>query len=155
MDPRTHAAAQPVITDGVEEAIASARSSFKAQISRADTNVDKDTPTTSCSDYTHSPFAEQGVPCRASFLLCTACPNAVITPRHLPRLAYLLHVLEELRAVLSPEVWAQDWREPFARLRDLRKAPHFTDTEWNDALENASAHDRRVIDQLLKKGFDA
>ncbi|WP_094102356.1 hypothetical protein [Streptomyces phaeoluteigriseus] len=79
----------------------------------------------------------------------------MITPRHLPRLAYLLHVLQELRAVLSPEVWDQDWREPFARLRHLRKAPDFTDTEWNDALEKASAHDRRVIDQLLKKGFDA
>ncbi|WP_016697292.1 hypothetical protein [Actinoalloteichus spitiensis] len=154
-DPRTHAAAQPVITDGVEEAIEAARSSFKAQISRTDTDVDQDTTTTSCSDYTHSPFAEQGVPCRASFLLCTACPNAVITPRHLPRLAYLLYVLEELRAVLSPEVWDQDWREPFTRLRDLRKAPDFTNTEWNDALEKASAHERRVIDQLLKKGLDA
>lgn len=43
----------------------------------------------SCSDYAHSPFGEQGCPAGASFLLCTtllctACPNAVITPRHPP-----------------------------------------------------------------------
>ncbi|MFF3246879.1 hypothetical protein ACFYWY_24810 [Streptomyces sp. NPDC002870] len=154
-DPRTHAAAQSVITDGVTEAIEAARASFKAQISRADTDAGKDTPTSSCSDYTHSPFGEQGLPCRASFLLCTACPNAVITPRHLPRLAYLLQVLEELKAVLAPEVWDQDWREPYTRLRDLRKVPDFTETEWSDALAEVSAQDREVIDQLLKKGFDA
>lgn len=76
-----------------------------------------------CSDYARSPFGGQGVPCRASFLLCTAYPNAVITPRHPPRPAYLLHVLKELRSVLSPEVWDQDWREPSARLRDLHLAP--------------------------------
>lgn len=154
-DPRTHADAQPVIAEGITEAIESARTSFTAQISRAETAAGKDTPTTSCSDYTHSPFGEQGLPCRASFLLCTACPNAVITPRHLPRLAYLLHVLEELKAVLAPDVWDQDWREPYTRLRDLRKAPDFTDTEWNDALEKTSTRDREVIDQLLKRGFDA
>ncbi|WP_328930881.1 MULTISPECIES: hypothetical protein [unclassified Streptomyces] len=51
------------------------------------------------------------MPCRASFL---------ITPRHPPWPAYLLHVLKELRSVLSPLVWDQDWREPSARLRDLR-----------------------------------
>ncbi|MER6189616.1 hypothetical protein [Streptomyces cyaneofuscatus] len=154
-DPRTHTEARPVIADGIAEAIETAHASFKAQLSRADTDADQDTPTTSCSDYTHSPFGEQGLPCRASFLLCTACPNAVITPRHLPRLAYLLHVLEELKAVLAPEVWDQDWGEPYTRLRDLRKAPDFSDTEWNDALEEASEGDREVIDQLLRKGFDA
>ncbi|WP_326612279.1 hypothetical protein OG949_25720 [Streptomyces scopuliridis] len=154
-DPRTHAEAQPVIAEGIAEAVERAHASFKAQISRADTDAAKDTATTGCSDYTNSPFGEQGLPCRASFLLCTACPNAVITPRHLPRLAYLLHVLQELRAVLAEEVWDHDWREPYTRLRDLRKAPDFTDTEWNDALDTATARDREIIDQLLKKGFDA
>ncbi|MFD5147110.1 hypothetical protein [Streptomyces sp. NPDC058401] len=154
-DPRTHATAQPVIVDGIVDAIDSAHESFRAQISRADTDTRQDTATASCSDYTHSPFGEQGVSCRASFLLCTACPNAVITPRHLPRLAYLLHVLDELKAVLAPEVWDQDWRAPYMRLRDLRKAPDFTDTEWSDALEKASKREREVIDQLLKRGFDA
>ncbi|MGX1513816.1 hypothetical protein [Streptomyces collinus] len=154
-DPRTHTAAQPVIADGIAEAIETARASFKAQISRADTDAGQDTPTAGCGDYTHSPFGDQGVPCRASFLLCTACPNAVITPRHLSRLAYLLHVLEELKAVLAPEVWDQDWRDPYARLRELRRAPDFTDTEWKDALDTATARDREIIDQLLKRGFDA
>ena len=76
-----------------------------------------------CSDYTHSPFGEQGVPCRGVVPALHGLPNAVITPRHPTRLAYLLHVLKELRSALSPEVWTQDWREPSALLRDLRKAP--------------------------------
>ncbi|WP_143673834.1 hypothetical protein [Streptomyces sp. or20] len=154
-DPRTHATAQPVIADGIVEAVESARESFKAQVTRAETDARMDTATASCSDYTHSPFGEQGVPCRASFLLCIACPNAVITPRHLPRLAYLLHVLDELKAVLAPEAWAQDWSAPYTRLRDLRQAPDFTDTEWSDALEKVTKLEREVIDQLLKRGFDA
>ncbi|MFD7087856.1 hypothetical protein ACFV94_08550 [Streptomyces sp. NPDC059896] len=153
-DPRTHADAQPVISDGVTEAVESARAVFRAQISRADTDTVKDTATTNCSDFTHSPFGEPGIACRASFLLCTACPNAVITPRHLPRLAYLLHVLDGLKAVLASEVWEQDWYEPYARLLDLRSAPEYTETEWNDALENVTARDREVIDQLLRKGYD-
>ncbi|MEU6972886.1 hypothetical protein AB0A71_35260 [Kitasatospora aureofaciens] len=154
-DPRTHTEAQPVIIAGVEEAVASAKASFKVQISRAETDAGSDTATASCSDYTHSPFGIPGLPCRASFLLCIACPNAVVTPRHLPRLAHLLHMLEELKAVLAAEVWDQDWREHYERLRDLRKAPDFTDTEWSDALNSISAKDREVIDQLLRKGFDA
>ncbi|MFG3227605.1 hypothetical protein ACGF07_22875 [Kitasatospora sp. NPDC048194] len=153
-DPRTHADAQPVITAGVEEAVAAAKASFTAQVTRAETDAASDTATASCSDYTHSPFGTPGLPCRASFLLCMACPNAVVTPRHLPRLSYLLQMLEELKAVLAADVWDQDWREHFERLRDLRKAPDFTDTEWSDALNSVSAKDREVINQLLRKGFD-
>lgn len=96
-DPRTHIEAQPVISDGVAEAIDSARAAFKAQISRTETDTASDTATCSCSDFTNSPFGDPGLPCRASFLLCTACPNAVITPRHLSRLAYLHHTLKELK----------------------------------------------------------
>ena len=49
---------------------------------------DLDTATAACTDFTHSPHSEPGLPCTASFLLCLACPNAVATRRHLPRLVY-------------------------------------------------------------------
>ncbi|WP_030775880.1 hypothetical protein [Streptomyces sp. NRRL F-2664] len=114
-----------------------------------------ETVTAGCGDYTHSPFSEAGSPCRASFLLCTACPNAVVTPKHLSRLAYLHQVLNGLRSVLPEDVWEHDWREHFARLTDLRSLPDFTAIEWSDALAAVTEQDREAIDQLLRKGFDA
>ncbi|MFE7856343.1 hypothetical protein [Streptomyces sp. NPDC057403] len=154
-DPRTHAEAAPVISAGINEAIDVAQSAFQARVSRAETDAGDDTPTASCTGYRKSPFSEAGSPCRASFLMCTACPNAVITPRHLPRLAYLYEVLGELNAVLDAAVWDQDWRDPYLRLSGLRAAPDFTDTEWNDALNEVTADEKAMIDQLLRKGYDA
>ncbi|MFG2945813.1 hypothetical protein [Streptomyces adustus] len=154
-DPRTHAEAALVISAGISEAIGVAQAAFQARVSRAETDPGDDTPTTSCAGYHNSPFGEPGSPCRASFLVCTACPNAVITPRHLPRLAYLHYVLEELKAVLDPAVWDQDWRDPYLRLSLLKAAPDFTDTEWNDALNDVTHAEKAVIDQLLRKGYDA
>ncbi|WP_158991291.1 hypothetical protein [Streptomyces griseus] len=153
-DPRTHAEAAPVISAGIGEAIDVAQSAFQARVSRAETVAGDDTPTASCSDYRNSPFGEAGSPCRASFLMCTACPNAVVTPRHLPRLAYLYEVLGELKAVLDAAVWDQDWRAPYLRLSGLRAAPDFTDTEWKDALGDVTAEEKAMIDQLLRKGYD-
>lgn len=79
-DPRTHAEAAPVISAGISEAIDVAQAVFQARVSRTETDAWQDTPTASCTDYRNSPFDEVGSPCRASFLMCTACPNAVITP---------------------------------------------------------------------------
>jgi hypothetical protein len=56
-----------------------------------------DTATGTCLDFTNSPFGTPGQPCTASFLDCLACPNAVATRRHLPRLAWLHRALDELR----------------------------------------------------------
>ena len=100
-------------------------------------------------------ISEPGAPCRASFLACTACPNAVVTPRHLPRLAYLHQALGELRTVLEPEIWQQDWAAPFERLHDLISGPHFTSTEWDDALRQITAIDRDRVNQLLRRSFDS
>ncbi|MEH0396226.1 hypothetical protein OG322_25615 [Streptomyces sp. NBC_01260] len=154
-DPRTHAEAAPVISAGISEAIDVAQAAFQARVSRAETDAGQDTPTANCTGYHDSPFGEAGSPCRASFLMCTACPNAVITPRHLPRLTYLHHVLCELKAVLEPAVWDQDWRDPYLRLCGLKAAPDFTDTEWTDALSDVTDTDKAMIDQLLQRGYDA
>jgi hypothetical protein len=77
----------------------------------------------------------------------------VVTPRHVPRLAYLHVVLEQLRGVVDAAIWDHDWREHHARLTDLRDAA-FTPTEWADALTALSTADRAVVDDLLRRGFD-
>lgn len=154
-DPRTREDAAPVIAEGVADALAQARNTFRARTSRTESDGTLDTATAGCGDYTHSPFSAAGAPCRASFLLCTACPNAVVAPRHLPRLAYLHQALGELRRVLPAQVWDHDWREHHARLGDLRSRPDFTATEWTDALERIGREDKDMIDQLLTRGFDA
>lgn len=154
-DPQTWKRSESVIAAGIEEALEQARTTVKACITREPTPPAQDTATTGCTDYQHSIFSEHGKPCRASFLLCTACPNAVITPRHLPKLAYLHHALENLCGVVPPAVWNDDWREPHARLTDLKTRPDFTAAEWSDALAAVSATDRAVIDDLLRNGFDA
>lgn len=155
-DPATHKQAASVIVDGVSDAIDHARQVVRARIDRDENTSDSatDTVTANCSDYRHSPFSAHGSACRASFLLCLACPNAVVTPRHVPRLAYLHLILEQLRGVLDPGVWDHDWREHYRRLTDLRDTA-FTPTEWADALRRLSAADRAVIDDLLRRGFDA
>jgi len=154
-EPATHDAAVPVIADGINHAISHAHAVVMARVSTDDSEAPSgaDTATASCSDYLHSPFSAHGSACRASFLLCLACTNAVITPRHLPRLAYLHRALDQLRAALPAAVWDHDWREHFARLSALKDSA-FTAAEWTDALASAAAEDRAVIEALLHREFD-
>jgi hypothetical protein len=154
-DPRTVAEAADVIEAGISEAMHTAQAAVAVKMSRAEIGADVDTATAGCTGYTASPHAEPGSPCRASFLLCIACPNAVVTPRHLPRLAYLNTAMAQLRSVLPGPVWDTDWREHHRRLAELRRRPEFTDIEWSDALEQSTSEDRRMIDALLNGGFDA
>lgn len=93
-DLRTQHGAQEGIEAGITSAMAAAKDTFAARTSRADGDLAADTATATCEDFNHSPFSEHGIGCRASFLLCLGCPNAVVTPRHLPRLAHLSRVLE-------------------------------------------------------------
>lgn len=155
-DPATRDQAAPVIAEGIDEAITHAQAVVAARVSRDDRDgrAEADTATASCHDYTHSPFSPHGSPCRASFLLCLACPNAVITPRHLPRLAYLHQALDGLRAVLTAAIWDHDWRDHHARLEHLKDSA-FTPAEWTDALGAVSADERAIIDALLRRGFDS
>ncbi|MEV0901583.1 hypothetical protein [Actinoplanes sp. NPDC049802] len=154
-DPQTKQQAQAVIEAGVNDAVEFARAHFRATLSRAETDAADDTATASCADYHHSPFSEHGTGCRASFLLCFACPNAVITPRHLPRLALLHRALSDLRAVLPADQWLHDWDQHHQRLGGIRRAPDFTVTEWDDALAAATDEDRQMIESLLTKGSPA
>lgn len=57
--------------------------------------------------------------------------------------------------MLDAAVWDQDWRDPYLRLCGLKAAPDFSDTEWNDALNTVTDTEKAMIDQMLRKGYDA
>ncbi|MFD6833968.1 hypothetical protein [Streptomyces diastaticus] len=153
-EPQAQQAAVPVIAAGALDAVDAARRTvFTARLADAPAAGDLQTATASCSDFEHSPLSPAGQSCSASFLLCTACPNARVTPTHHPRLAHLLQALENLRGVVEPAVWEADWADAHARLADLRGrlgAP-----VWQAALDAVTTTDRTVIDQLLNGDFDS
>jgi hypothetical protein len=170
-DPASHAEAQDTIAQGLADAVAHARAvvtmrvvlggdadvlvefSDDPALATAIARGDLDTATAACTDFTHSPFTEPGRGCTASFLLCLACPNAVATRRHLPRLAYLREALDALRATLDAAVWAQDWHEHFLRVSCLLEA-HTTPAERSAARAQLSDPDQAMIDRLLRRGLD-
>ena len=170
-DPATKEAAKDTIAQGLTDAVEHARVIVKMrmvlgddadqlielsddpELAKAIADGDYDTATGACSDFTNSPFTEHGSPCTASFLLCLTCGNAIATRRHLPRLAYLQQALDELRAVLGPAVWDQDWREHRLRIRSLMNA-HTTAAERTAALARVTDTDRILIDRLLRRKLD-
>lgn len=151
-DPRTAVDAEAVIARGVEHAIEHANR-IVATVSDQDTAGSADTATAGCTDHTRSPFSDWGVPCTASFLLCLACTNAVVMPRHLGRLAHLHEALGQLRDSLPPTTWAQDWAPHYARLHDLR-TNHYTDAQWRQALTLLTDADRDLVGALLDGQLD-
>ncbi len=171
-DPAAQREAQEVAAQGLANAVEHARTVMKMRMlldagadeltdyvddaEKAQALVDGvlDTATGACLDFRNSPFAEPGEPCTASFLNCLACRNAVATRRHLPRLAYLHHALNALRATLDPAVWDQDWREHFLRLTSLLE-DNTSPPEREAALRAASDADRDLIDRMLHREYDA
>ncbi|MEU1090085.1 hypothetical protein ABZ401_25245 [Streptomyces sp. NPDC005892] len=153
-EPQAQQAAVPIIADGALEAVDAARRTvFTARLTpEAGEAGDRQTVTAGCAGWENSPFSPAGQGCAASFLLCTACPNARVTPAHHPRLAYLLNALEHLRGVVEPGIWQADWADAHARLTDLRG--RLGEPVWQAAREAVTASDRTVIDQLLQGDFD-
>lgn len=150
-DPTTPVLMEPTIAQGLGNAWRQADQVI-ATITSCDDPRLPDTVTASCSDLHASPFTEHGAACGASFLLCLACPNAVVMPRHLGRLAYLHRILTALRGSLPPEVWARDWGPHHRRLDDLR-SNHYTDAQWESA--GISELDVRLVRQLVEGDLDA
>ncbi|WBM80175.1 hypothetical protein KIV56_00880 [Cryobacterium breve] len=138
-----------VIAAGVNAAITDAEHAVLATITKRNEERGRDTVTAACTDDTHSPFEEAGVACRASFLLCLACPNAIIMPKHRGRIAYLHQALRELRNVLDSATWQTQWLQHFNRLEHVR-TQFCTDAEWKDALASVSALDAAVVNHLLR-----
>ena len=113
-----------------------------------------DTVVTACSDITNSPFAQSGEVCSASFLRCFGCPNAVATPRHLPRLTLLFDAISELASVVSEAVWESDYKVIHEQLSSLL-SEFSTAEERSQARLSVTDSDREAIAQLLDRRYDA
>lgn len=107
-----------------------------------------DTAVGACLDYRGGPFTPLGQPCAASFLHCLACPNAVATRRHLPRLVHLHQALDSLRAAAEPAVWERDWRVHYQRL-SLLLEENTTDPERRSAACAVTDADQELIGRML------
>lgn len=152
-EPQVQQASIPVIAEGAESALAHAQHTvLRAQLADTPETGSQETPTANCADYENSPFGTQGIGCTVSFLMCTACPNARIHPKHHPRLAHLHRSLASLRSALGEESWAADWGNPFLRLEDLRL--RLGDQVWATALANVTASDREIVGRLLEGQYD-
>ena len=79
-----------------------------------------------------------------SFLLCFACPNALATDRHLPRIVYLHDVLTGLRSTVDPAVWQVDWAAHHARITDLLNT-HTSPAERSVLCGRVSDTDRALV----------
>ena len=112
-----------------------------------------DTATGACLDFTHSPFTEPGKACTASFLMCLACPNAIATPAHLPRLLSLREALTNLASV-NPARFELLYREHHTRLEHLLSS-RTTEPERVLARAAATDKDRDNIERLLRRELDS
>lgn len=114
-----------------------------------------DTPTASCTDFHRSPFAEAtGDPCPASFLVCLACPNSVITPQHLPRLVALRDALDNVATMVPRSRWELSYAEHYGRLCSVIH-DNATAAEIAAARTSVTNTDRTLIEKLLGRSLDA
>ncbi|MHB1447281.1 MAG: hypothetical protein ACYCZV_16745, partial [Acidimicrobiales bacterium] len=84
----------------------------RARLSQlADGGLDVEGGIAACRDVHASPFARPGDLCRAAKLgLCLTCPNAVLTPTHIPGLRrFDTEVIEAHRRSLDPVAFAERW----------------------------------------------
>ncbi len=112
-----------------------------------------DTAVAACTDFAHSPFTPSG-PCAVSFLLCFACPNAVATGRHLPRIIYLHEALQALRSAVDTATWMADWAGHHGRVADLVRA-HTTEAERAALRAQLTEGDRELIDRMPDRRLDS
>jgi len=152
-DPQTISDSEDLIARGLERAVEHARTG-EVTVETNDSDWGMDTPTSACVDVERSPFSPWGVPCTASFLLCLACHNAVVMPKHLGRLAYLYECLNSRRTSLPPDVWVSEWQAHFERLHSLR-TEYYNHAQWQSALDTLTDADRATVDHLLKGNLDA
>ncbi|MFE7112492.1 hypothetical protein ACFU98_37450 [Streptomyces sp. NPDC057575] len=121
VDQRVQAEAVEVIAAGAEDAARRARAAvLVAQVRDQPMPDEVETATADCSDFEHGPYPAPDGGCGASFLMCLACENASIHPGHHPRLVHLHQALANLRSVLPPPTWHEDWGDAHARLEDLK-----------------------------------
>ncbi len=178
-DPQTHEAAAKTILQGQADALAHAEVTTKmkaltpSQIAKGRENPEAlasllgikegtvrlllvgqlDTATGACMNFHLSPFAEDGTPCPASFLMCFGCKNAVATPDHLPRLVALYDALIIISSAVTETVWLSDYAEHFSRLGDLL-SQMATQTELELVRRSITDDDIKMLGKLLERRLD-
>ncbi|WP_047892509.1 hypothetical protein [Micromonospora sp. RV43] len=124
--------ARVLATAGDVEDPSNVAAGLNISIDQAQRLIDGDLNTAfaACQDIEHNPVDNKR--CNLSFLLCLSCPNALVTPAHIPALKGLLGWLSEQRERLAEEIWWQrfglTW---FAITQHIR--PKFTPAEWETA----------------------
>lgn len=151
-DSHTIEESEELIARGIERAVSHAER-VNATVRPADGNIGEDTPTAACTRSYESPFSSWGVACTASFLLCLACQNAVVMPKHIGRIAYLYQCLSNRRDSIPPDQWESEWSAHYGRLHNLR-TEHYSEGQWQQALDNLTESDRALVDHLLKGNLD-
>lgn len=164
-DPLTAHQNRDVVLDGQAEAVKHARDTVRLRYApvqdlglpdesaRAVHSGRLDTAASACLDFNHSPFTPEDEPCTASFLMCLACPNAVATPAHLPRLVLLREAMDNL-ASIDPARFNARYRQHSDRLEHLLESST-TRAERDAARDEATDADRTVIERLLRQDLDA
>jgi len=85
--------------------------------------------------------------------MCLACPNAVATPTHLPRLLALLDALDNLASV-NPSRFEQLYRGHHQRLKHLLSSST-TEADRDAARRATNDTDRALVERLLRRDLDA
>lgn len=114
----------------------------------------QDTAVLACIDITSSPFSQQGEVCKASFLKCFSCQNAVVTPKHLSRIVLLHEALLSIASIVSDSVWVLDYKVAYQQISTLLQ-DYSTASERDAAKKHSSEKDRDAIRDLLDRRFDA
>lgn len=146
--------AAATITDGLKDALTAAHNQFTIRmldVEEAAPDLSHDTPVAACEDIHHHPLT--GQLCRESFMACLSCTNAVATPRHIPRLMYLLASIDALAQVLPDAVWRTRWAERRGQLASLLAA-HTTAAEREDAIRKVTEAEKQNVHRLLAGEFD-
>lgn len=151
-DPYTRKKSASIIADGLQDALDDVHRFNGALAEKAPSSSDE-AVLSSCLDRHSSPFDSDASGCLSSFLLCLACPNAVITPAHIPRLVVAWESLSELRTTLSESRWKALWAPTFSRLRDL-KHHRISPQQWETGRLAISEADRTIVAQLLLGDLD-
>lgn len=157
---------QDVILDGQADAVAHAEQTLRmrytsdlqelrlaASTVKSVAEGSLDTAVGACLDFTHSPFTPDGQACTASFLMCLACPNAVATPAHLPRLLVLGDALDNLASV-NPARFDRLYSEHHQRLHHLLSTCA-TEADRTAARHATTENDRALVERLLRRDLDA
>ncbi|WP_138253913.1 hypothetical protein [Nesterenkonia salmonea] len=113
----------------------------------------RDTVTAACQDHDHFPGTDE--PCRASFLTCFTCRNAVVLKRHLPRIMALVDHLNALRAVTPATVWESRFAVHLARASSLTEpGRYFSNRDVDGARAVVTEDDRLAVKRLMAREWD-